>query len=297
MSIKQSPLLSVVVPIGNLTRDYENLLWWISKIDTQKIEIILVLDQELQFNENLIDQLREKIEPGNLKVFQGDGAGPGSARNIGLAKITGTWTMFCDADDLPHFENVIDTLENTDVTNFEMIIGNYNVENLGKNSFALSHSLSSDLKPTEIIALNPGIWRICFRSDSLGNLRFPTIYMAEDQVFIAEYFCFPRKILHVQSVFYTYRKGVKTQLTNNKIRQQDIRIAAKKMMAFLPMSKNQEFSKLQLVKLIATGLIKGTLVSKIIIVSLVLQLLLVYRYIKVKDFIKINFLIWKNKVG
>jgi len=263
----------------------------------EKIEVILVLDQESQVDKNLIAQLREKFMPNNLDVLHGDSAGPGSARNIGIEETSGTWTMFCDSDDLPHLENVLNALENSDATNFDMIIGSYEIDDISRNNLTSLFTLSAELNLIEMIALNPGIWRICFRSDSITRLRFPNIYMAEDQVFIAEYFCTPRRILYAQSLFYTYRKGIETQLTNSKIRQQDIFIAIKRLVALLPTSKNQEFSRLQLIKVIDTGLIKGTLITKMKIIKVVLDLLLVRRYFNFTNILQINYLIWKNKIG
>ena len=278
-------------------RDYKNLISWISRINLEKIEIILVLDQESQLDKNLINQLREKFMSSNLDVLHGDRAGPGSARNIGIEKTSGTWTMFCDSDDLPHLENVLNALENSDATNFDIIIGNYEIDDTSRNNLSSLFTLNTELTLIEMIALNPGIWRICFRSDSITSLRFPNIYMAEDQVFIAEYFCTPRRILHAQSLFYTYRKGIETQLTNSKIRQQDIYIAIKRLVALLPTSKNQEFSRLQLIRVIDTGLVKGTLITKMKIIKVVLDLFLVRRYFNFIDILQINYLIWKNKIG
>lgn len=96
--MKNKPLVSVVIPCYNPGK---YLLETISSVENQdyaNYEIIIVNDGSTD-NETT-DLLNLLAAHSKIKIFQQDNAGPGIARNKGVAEAKGDYLVFLDADDL-----------------------------------------------------------------------------------------------------------------------------------------------------------------------------------------------------
>ena len=293
----QLPLLSAIVPVGNLAKDQENLLRWVSKIKNESLEVIIVLDKASYANQDVINKFRKQIVTKSVAVLTGDNAGPGSARNIGLDSASGKWIIFWDADDLPNVKNVLSALENLNGGEYDLLVGQFDIESLGVKPHAKLKSLDNKSTSLEQVALNPGLWRMCFNSESIASLRFPKIYMGEDQVFIAEFFTIERKILHVESLFYTYRIGDEGQLTSSRLHQQEIVFAIRNIASFLPNSGNQNFIHLQFVKMIASGLFRGSIKTQLETLRIIFFHVFVSRRLSIVELMRCITVVWRNRHG
>jgi hypothetical protein len=72
------------------------------------------------------------------------------------------------------------------------------------------------------LALNPGIWRIIFKSDLVRYSHFEDYQMAEDQDFLARIFTSQTKCIFTPEVFYTYVKHNQGQQTKSKVAIRDL---------------------------------------------------------------------------
>ena len=291
------PILSAIIPIGDLERDYFNIDEWITKVDFSKIQVILVIDKPTKINLDLGNKFRKMYKSQNLIVANGNSSGPGSARNIGLALAAAEWTIFWDSDDLPEFQNIISALENVDVKNYEAIVGEYKVINLSSVESPAPKPSIDNLTQLELIALNPGIWRVCFRTKAIEKLRFPCIYMGEDQVFIGEFFSKKRKVFFSSAIFYNYRKGRLSQLTNSSRYKKDLVFAIQRIVPLLKNSENKTFSKIQFLKMVSTGLMRGNWKTRLIICRTLGRVIIVSRSLTISETFRLSIIVWGKRYG
>ena len=172
-------LLSIIVPVSNMAGRLDLLRQWIDDISFSKIEIILVHDiKDERTGIELEDLVKNKNK--QIKLIEGYFGDPGSSRNAGLEVCKAEWIIFCDSDDRPRIDNIISgILGSHNLTNF--IVGNFVTIN---NQHYRKHVISRE-KFIDNMTDYPGLWRIVFRKSRIDNYIFPSIRMAEDQVFIA----------------------------------------------------------------------------------------------------------------
>jgi hypothetical protein len=75
------------------------------------------------------------------------------------------------------------------------------------------------------IAINPGVWRMIFRTSCIANYRFPALRMAEDQVFLSKICLTEMKTQFTEKQFYKYYVGDPSQLTRSKEALEDLPLA------------------------------------------------------------------------
>ena len=220
-NVKNS-LFSVVVPIGNMVGQLRFIESWIHEIDQYEMEAILVHDQTYKEVGPEIEQLLASVNLRNVKLVEGTFGNPGSARNAGLEKASGEWIAFWDSDDNPNIENIWNAVQRAEHRD-EVIIGNFTVFNLKTLALTAPQLISDSLNS---VAMNPGIWRMIFRSETIGTTRFPSLKMGEDQVFLSHLGLASRKLKFIESVFYQYNSGGSSQLTKSDKALRDLPIAS-----------------------------------------------------------------------
>jgi CDP-glycerol glycerophosphotransferase len=104
-AVPEPPLISVVVPVYGV-RDYlseclDSLLGHPARAAPRDpaIEVIAVDDASPDGSGRLLDA-RASLDPRLTVVHLAGNAGPGNARNVGLAQATGRYVWFVDGDDL-----------------------------------------------------------------------------------------------------------------------------------------------------------------------------------------------------
>jgi hypothetical protein len=65
------------------------------------------------------------------------------------------------------------------------------------------------------VAMNPGVWRMIFRSEIINDFRFTNLLSGEDQVFLSQINFAERNCKYNQKVFYEYSTRQVSQLTNS----------------------------------------------------------------------------------
>lgn len=208
-------VLSVVVPIGQMVGQLENLLSWISHIQDYPAQVILVVDEKGDGTySELIQALEHKSINQPLIVVNAVCNGPGLARNLGAREATGKWITYWDSDDKPNVKETFNAIR-VSQKNVETIICRYEViSHLGKVS-------SPKLSRTQI-ALNPGIWRFIFMRELFLESEFPNLRLAEDQVFLIQSRVFSKQIAFHDKVTYRYIQGGANQLTKAKSNLSDL---------------------------------------------------------------------------
>lgn len=228
--------LSIICPIGPGFRDLEYLSRWTIEAEGREVEVILVLDNPNLGTVDFIANLKSKTR--KLKVLNGDFNSPGLARNHGMAHASGDWLAFWDSDDKPKVETFIRMVTETEKSGKLIGCGRFNSFEISRSTEVNSiqrSAIGSNLK-SEL--LNPGIWRFCFRRDSLEGITFPSQMMGEDQVFLAKALSFP-KVHNFDEIVYEYQTNSPGQLTSSKTNTEDLYKSVEDLIQIYSHSKNE----------------------------------------------------------
>jgi glycosyltransferase involved in cell wall biosynthesis len=215
-------LLTVIVPIGDMAERLRFLESWLNQVDEYSIEVILVHDQTFLDVGTELKELVQKINSSKVNLIQGVFGNPGSARNAGLEIATGDWVGFWDSDDSPNIKNVFEAIKISQQYD-EILVGNFSVFDVKTMEQRLPTKRVSEINS---VAMNPGIWRMVFRRFTIADLRFPSLRMGEDQVFLSHLNFATKKLRFFESIFYQYNLGNTSQLTKSKLALKDLPLAS-----------------------------------------------------------------------
>ena len=201
--------LSIVVPIGAMVGQLENLLSWIDTIQDYSAQVILVVDEKNDGTyAELIRALEQRSIVQSVLVLNAVCNGPGKARNLGTSEAKGKWITYWDSDDRPIVKETFRAIQQSK-EGIDAIVCRY--ENINESGEVTSPMLSG-LQ----IALNPGIWRFIFKRENFKEVKFPDIRLAEDQIFLVLSGVFSKKLEFYNTVCYQYIQSSKNQLTKDK---------------------------------------------------------------------------------
>lgn len=207
------PLLSVVVPVTRMANRLQNLTQWLETVREQAIEIIVIHDIQDLDTSFQIRTIVAQFDQLNLQFIEGEYGSPGMARNAGIKLATGEWLAFWDSDDIPEVINVFASIKNCSISNTDFIIGNF-IECNELTGVKVKHILGKKLLID--IGLNPGLWRFIFKRNTLNDLQFSDLLIAEDQEFLARYMTRERVGYVSDNFFYTYFIGGNYHLTKKQ---------------------------------------------------------------------------------
>lgn len=205
------------MPISRMANELSELETWIRDSSGLDIEVIIVHDIQDEETEDQLVSLFASLQDHRLKFIQEKVDSPGLARNLGLKIAKGKWIAFWDADDLPDAKQALSSIQEN--PNSEIIIGRYIVHQRKSGNEEVS---SEDDLNLYKIGVNPGLWRMLFRHSILAGQQFSATKMGEDQVFIAKINFDSKSISFTNRVLYKYFKGRPNQLTNSKIKLDDL---------------------------------------------------------------------------
>lgn len=214
------PLLSIIVPV----RDYSYLIHplhkWIFEVNYELCELIIVHDSGSSSSQDSLRRMLETLETERCKLIEVECNSPGLARNMGLDISTGRYTAFWDADDLPILKHVMEALSNLPES-VDLIIGGFLREAAGSGEVISIHAVDEKFLQFQI-AIDPGIWRMIFRSNPLAGLRFKNYLMAEDMEFICKVLSKELEICLSEKILYRYSVGSSSSLTSSKSKMKDV---------------------------------------------------------------------------
>lgn len=216
-------LLSVVVPISRLAGELVNLESWLQKTLDYEVEIILIHDFQDSQTSLELREIIDSIKNSNIILIEGRFGSPGEARNIGLLSTSGLWVMFWDGDDVGDVDVVMTELREPRSSDFDAIVFQYDIRRVNQSITKFQNINKSKTNDLESIAVNPGLWRICLKGHLARTSKFPSLSMAEDQIFLAEINFAKLKIFFSEKIAYHYYVGRLGQLTKNPVAINDLR--------------------------------------------------------------------------
>lgn len=200
-------LLSVIIPVGAMKGKLGNFLKTIDSTESACVEFIVVIDDKKDGTaEELRNFLTVRKQSASIVILQQAFNGPGPARNAGLQKAKNPWIIFCDSDDILWVDQVCEELREIQPED-DFMIGNFCVKSNNYEQNIQRLSLTE-------VALNPGLWRIAIRRSKALMSEFPSLLLAEDQVYLVRSRLFDSKPHFSQRTFYTYHVNVDGQLSS-----------------------------------------------------------------------------------
>lgn len=244
--------ISVVIPCNHLDLDQERILAWASSLDPENWEIILVVDEMNEdFSEEVSRLEKLEIRP-RLKILRGKYGNPGDARNEGLAVVTGRWTTFWDSDDAPNPLATFQMILEAESHKANVAIGSFMLKTDSESSKIQRPSGKHGFCLNSHIVKNPGIWRFCFRTELLSRIKFPSLRMGEDQVFLSQINFSESRVLTSDQVVYGYFSKNPSSLTNNREAVSEIGLPALILSRLVRIRSTNSLGILLLVKMLIT---------------------------------------------
>src|SRR5690554_2831077 len=113
-SVKNEPLISIIVPVFNKENYLRECLDSIINQDYQNFELIVVNDGSTDGSKIICEEYAAKTD--KIILVHKENGGVSSARNIGLQKAKGEWITFVDGDDYisKNYLNVVLDKEDSD---------------------------------------------------------------------------------------------------------------------------------------------------------------------------------------
>lgn len=209
--------ISVIIPVYNAEKFIKRCLESIIQQNYNELEIVVVDDGSTDNSRNIINELAKNDD--RIKYCYQENRGVSYARNYGIAKATGEYLTFVDADDY---------MANGVLNNFKKIciksrcdIYRYNYyysseqnikQSEGKNYEFSNRILSSGTEEFKQILLDiisgkvmTFIWVLFIKRSLLYNNLFnPQISYMEDKVFYLQIFSKARTIMFLNDKIYFY---------------------------------------------------------------------------------------------
>jgi len=213
--VKQSPLVSVIIPIYNVEKYIKACVESITAQTYKRLEIILVNDGSTDLSGILLDEF--KIKDQRIKVIHKENGGVSSARNIGLNNAKGDFVMFIDSDDWID-ENMIEQMThvamhyNLDIVSCGMRFVNVKgvAREIPYNYHPLGHKLNTRNSCLEIVKeLIYGGGSLCCRlinRNIISTERFINeMRVSEDQEWLFRIAKKAESMMYIPNVFYNIR--------------------------------------------------------------------------------------------
>lgn len=212
-----STVLSVVIPVARMAGKLTKFSKFLESLTPGEVEVIVILDIYDSATTSELMGIISKLPLLRIKFRQDRFGSPGAARNAGLALATSDWVWFCDADDEPNMDTILEKLTNVPAE-YEILIFNYSKVNENSGTEIMNsgpHDLIS-------ICLNPGLWRMLIRRDLIQMHKFEHYSLGEDQLFLLEIGIFHRKSLFINKNVYKYSFGGLGHLVDRRDKVQDL---------------------------------------------------------------------------
>lgn len=211
MKSEQKPQLSVVVPVHLMAGKLQNLEKVLKESQRLNLAIQYLLIQD-GVDQETANQLQGLAQKYSAEYHQVDFLSPGLTRNFGLELTRALWVTFWDSDDLGEPQHVLSAIAKAQ-RRTKVLVGGYKIHDV------ISGLITETIKPDrslERLMINPGCWRFVFKKEYIGEVRFPSSRMGEDQVFLARLNIQDCDLEYIDDSFYTYSIGSNSQLTKDK---------------------------------------------------------------------------------
>ena len=222
-----TPKVSVIMSVYNTEPYLQDCLDSVLSQTLQDFELICVDDGSTDGSVAILEENAKK--DSRIHIVHQENAGPGAARNNGLRKATGEYTLFVDSDDLCDLhllEKTVGKAEETiaDIVAFDFYKLSGNTKNkaigihadwLPENTSVFSrHTVSEKL----LSIVHPVPWTKLFRTSFLmeHQLKFDELSSKNDVAFSAVSIAQAEQIAFLSEPLMTYRVGYNGTISSQK---------------------------------------------------------------------------------
>ena len=220
-------LLTAVVPMAHMSGRLQNFNNWIGECSKYSIELIIVEDGSDQSTLDEVFAILDKNPALKYTVISGEFGSAGKARNAGINQATGRWICFWDSDDEVLVANFIKMVELAEVNDLDAIVGSFEI--VSELDGTITKPLGHDLNSLQTVARMPGLWRMAFRREKIGQTIFQEFKVAEDHHFLVDINFEGMQFRYFNSIVYKYYSGGQGHVTQNSNALEDLYSAAARM--------------------------------------------------------------------
>ncbi len=209
-------LLTIVVPVHNMSGRLANLSKWLDDALTQNVKVILVHDKsEDSTGAELLGLLKRK-NSHNFSLLETNAQSPGLARNCGLEIVDTPWFSFVDSDDYVYVSSILELLNEAELSDCEIGVGSYISSDLrsGEETLVQPPEAKKGALPLHL-AKKMGLWRLVLSTSSFGDIRFTDHKMGEDYLYTNLVLNRTSEIFTSSRIVYKYFYGGNSNLTSN----------------------------------------------------------------------------------
>ena len=181
------PLVSVVIPVYNVSRYLPQCLESVLAQTYQNIEVLIIDDGSTDGSGSICDRFAER--DSRIRAIHTDNRGLSAARNLGLENMSGTFVFFIDSDDWIE-PNTVETLVKAALrTKADVVTMKACMEFVGKTSnLRAGKKRSRVYRGGDILAayavglLGNAAWNKLYRAECFRDVRFPDGRNYEDVI-------------------------------------------------------------------------------------------------------------------
>lgn len=200
MDKKNTPLVSVVVPIYNSEKYIQRCINSITNQTYTNIEIILIDDGSIDSTSYILEQSASR--DNRIKVISKKNEGVANTRNLGIRLANGKYIMFIDNDDYIPEIYVQTYVEAIEKQNLDLVIGGYQRVNIHGNCLFSDYPRDSNWGKYIILAPWAKIYRVkLIKDNSIEFLDYP---IGEDVYFNLQIFDKTEKIAAINDISYKW---------------------------------------------------------------------------------------------
>ena len=200
-------MISVIIPIYNAAMYLPEMLRCLSEQTVRDLEIILVNDGSTDESADICLAAAQE-DPRICYVYQ-ENAGVSAARNHALAKASGDYIAFLDADDSidsSYFEQLLGTCASADISVCDVSVETRSGRRL--STFTAGDQRLTALRAMELLLtrqkINSGPCGKMFRREIIVDLQFPPLKAYEDILFIRDAFARANIVASTSQTAYHY---------------------------------------------------------------------------------------------
>lgn len=230
-------MISVIIPIYNAAMYLPEMLRCLSEQTERDLEIILVNDGSTDESADIcLDAAQE--DPRICYVYQ-ENAGVSAARNRALAKASGDYIAFLDADDSidsTYFEHLLGTCVSADIAVCDVSVETRSGRRLsifsaGDQSLTALHAMELLLTRQKI---NSGPCGKMFRREIIADLQFPPLRAYEDILFVRDAFARANIVASTsQTVYHYYQNSGSAMDQQRKTPSLDVAAATSDLLEYI----------------------------------------------------------------
>lgn len=215
--MKESDLISVIVPVYNVEKYLDECLTSIIQQTYRNIEIMLVNDGSTDSSREICEKYL--VMDTRVHLYDKDNGGPSSAKNYGLDRANGQYVIFVDSDDFWTDNSSLDKLLSVaKQTDADVVRGDFDEFDDSGRMATQRQILDCRRKIANKIVTNDVfirdgihgenfVWLYLYKREAISELRFNEKQrLQEDIDFNIRLFIKPLKSVYVPLKYYAYRK-------------------------------------------------------------------------------------------